>query len=516
MANLSIGSSGSGVQKWQNYLISEGYAVTADGIFGKETEAATKDYQTSKGLKADGIVGSLTLGTVNQNKATTFPEAKPLPTTPTYDTTSWDDTTKGKEASAAYDSAKDAVNDYGDFTYDDYEMGEDATAAKDALDAHNANKPGEYQSQWQNKLDTLMNQIMNRDKFSYDLNGDALYQQYKDKYIQQGKLAMADTMGQAAAMTGGYGSSYAQSVGQQAYQSSLDNLNDIVPELYQMALNQYNQEGQDLYNQYGLVMDRENTDYGRYRDTVGDWQNDRNYLQGVYSDERSFDYGKYSDDRNLDFSVWQDGYNKLMDALEIAQSDYYDGADMFYTEQGNKNSESWNKYNAEFNEWRANTADDQWQKGFDREGEWHAEDTTYNAGKDYVESGGTVGYNNGALSDDQVKEMQKALGINADGKWGSGSTEAAGGLTADQAWKAYQEGKLGKTDVSYEDIEEDLNYFISQGADKSEINSYLREALKSGYITQDEYNKLKELYAPRGQIYGTGGGGGKLTVQAVR
>ena len=380
MANLSIGSRGSGVERWQNYLITEGYAIAADGIFGKETEAATKDYQTSKGLEADGIVGSQTLGAANQKTttpaptiaaaptkptfnttATATPTTKPLPTTPTYDTTSWDDTEKGKEASGAYDSAKDAVNNYGDFTYDDYVMGDDAQAAKDALDAHNANKPGEYQSQWQSQLDTLMNQIMNRDKFSYDLNGDALYQQYKDKYIQQGKLAMADTMGQAAAMTGGYGSSYAQSVGQQAYQSSLDNLNDIVPELYQMALNKYKQEGQDLYNQYGLVMDRENTDYGRYRDTVGDWQNDRNYLQGVYSDERSFDYGKYIDDRNLDYSVWQDGYNKLMDALGIAQSDYYDGANLFHTEQSNKNNVAGQQFNDAMNLWNAET-NEAWNK----------------------------------------------------------------------------------------------------------------------------------------------------------
>lgn len=33
-----------------------------DGIFGPETEAAVKAYQTKNGLKDDGLVGPKTLG----------------------------------------------------------------------------------------------------------------------------------------------------------------------------------------------------------------------------------------------------------------------------------------------------------------------------------------------------------------------------------------------------------------------------------------------------------------------
>jgi hypothetical protein len=166
-------------------------------------------------------------------------------------------------------------------------------AAKDALVSHMANKPGEYSQPWDTYINDVVNKILNREDFSYDLNGDALYQQYKDKYTQQGKMAMADTMGQAAAMTGGYGSSYAQSVGQQAYQAQLQNLNDIIPELYQMAYDRYQQKGQDLYNQYGMLSDLDNTEYGRYRDSVSDWGNERDYLTGRVDTERGFDYGDY-------------------------------------------------------------------------------------------------------------------------------------------------------------------------------------------------------------------------------
>lgn len=426
-STIQKGSTGDDVKKWQTFLNSMGgQQIAVDGIFGDETLSLTKDYQLMNGLDADGIVGENTWSKAGykyqgvntstgsgsssptaptaptfNTTATATPTLDPLPTAPTYDSTKWDDTSKGQAALGSYNSAKDAVNNYGDFTYEDYVKSQDVIKAENALNVHLANKPGAYQSQWQDQLDALMSQIMNRKKFSYNMNEDALYQQYKDKYIQQGKLAMGDTMGQAAAMTGGYGNSYAQSVGQQAYQNSLDNLNDVVPELYAMALDRYNQEGQDLYNQYGLVADREDQDYGRYRDTVADWQTDRGYLTDKYYSERDFDYGKYVDDRNMDYTLHQDGYQKLLDKLGIAKDDYYSGADMHYTEQSNQNSianqqfndamsiwgaesdEAWKRYQAEeearqygnslsqqeyenaYGVYRDQVTDEQWQKQYD-------------------------------------------------------------------------------------------------------------------------------------------------------
>lgn len=43
-------------------------------------------------------------------------------------------------------------------------------------------------------------------------------------------------------------------------------------------------------------------------------------------------------------------------------------------------------------------------------------------------------YDNGSLTTAQVQQMQKALGVTPDGMWGSVSKQAAGGLSADQAW----------------------------------------------------------------------------------
>ena len=127
-----------------------------------------------------------------------------------------------------------------------------------------------YQSTWQDQLKDTVGKILNREKFSYDMNADALYKQYKDQYTRQGKMAMMDTMGQAAALTGGYGNSYAQNVGQQAYHGYLQQLNDKLPTLQQMALDTYNSEGNRLLNNASLMMQQDDIDYGRYRDKLAD------------------------------------------------------------------------------------------------------------------------------------------------------------------------------------------------------------------------------------------------------
>ena len=222
-----------------------------------------------------------------------------------------------------------------------YTASDSVNLAKKEWDAHSANKVADWTggTYGQNLRDSI-DKIHNREKFTYNLNGDALYQQYKDQYINKGRLAMQDTMGQAAALTGGYGSSYATTAGNQAYQGYLQNLNSVVPELYQLALDKYNQEGQDMYNKLGMFQDAYNTEYGEYRDKVSDWYNeesrlsdryyneanmdynrfssDRDYYYNAFNNERTYDYGKYSDDYNRAFSNYQQSVSEAQFAQQLA------------------------------------------------------------------------------------------------------------------------------------------------------------------------------------------------------
>ena len=132
-------------------------------------------------------------------------------------------------------------------------------------------KPGAYSSQWTKTLEGLYDEITNRKAFSYDLGTDPMYRQYRQQYQSLGRAAMEDTMGKAAALTGGYGSSYAQAAGQQAYNAYLQSLNEVVPELYSQARAQYTQEGNDLLSRYQLALGREQADYEKYRDAMQDY-----------------------------------------------------------------------------------------------------------------------------------------------------------------------------------------------------------------------------------------------------
>ena len=232
--------------------------------------------------------------------------------------------------------------------------------ALNALKAAQSNLPI-YANSYEDEIREVYDSIVNREKFTYDVNADALYNQYKDQYVSLGKLAMQDTMGQAAAMTGGYGNSYAASVGNQAYQSYLSQLNQVVPELYGMAYDRYRQEGQDLLNQYNMLGDMRDTEYNQYLNELNQYWNNVNYYKTLLDDAYNQGYtanrdayNQYIDERNFAYQQQQDAlaqqnyekefeYKKLQDALQ--QQNY--------------------EKEFEYKKWQDAIANDQWQQSFD-------------------------------------------------------------------------------------------------------------------------------------------------------
>lgn len=75
-APLKRGSNGPEVTAWQSYLQGQGYAVTVDGDFGAETEAATRAFQIARGLSVDGVVGAATLRATTPSTAPSSAPAK--------------------------------------------------------------------------------------------------------------------------------------------------------------------------------------------------------------------------------------------------------------------------------------------------------------------------------------------------------------------------------------------------------------------------------------------------------
>lgn len=424
MANynqISYGSSDSeSVKKLQELLNNNGANLSVDGKFGPQTQDAVKKYQQENGLDVDGIVGENTwdaltnAGSTSGSSGTaTAPKAPAAPEAPTFE-------------------------------YGAYEKSDVVKQAEALLQQQLSNKPGEYQSAWMTQLNDTLNKILNREKFSYDMNGDALYQQYKDQHTTQGKMAMMDTMGQAQAMTGGYGNSYAQSVGQQAYQGYLQQLNDKIPELYQLALDQYNREGDDLHTQASIMATMEDQDYGRYRDQVADYIAELGRLSEDARYQGEQDYGRYMDALNLAYGMHRD---KIGDQQWQEQFD-----------------EAKRQFDLQYNKSKS-TSSTPYTPGDDDDDDNDDDDT-------------------GSVSKAAIINMQKTLGVTADGIWGPESKDATEGLSAEEAYKLWNQGKLpGASPVSDANIKK----FQSKLHPESQHDAVMRDMYGSyrQYVAQE-------------------------------
>lgn len=276
---VAYGSQGSAVKQLQNELNKRGYTLDEDGIFGKKTRAAVRDYQKKNGLTmVDGIAGNETWGSLLSAPTAAEQEA---------------------QAAAAAEAARPraevtaATAKRLQELEKGYTPSDEVTAAQAYRDSVAALEPGAYQSRFEERLQALYDRIAGREAFDYEPEEDEAYQRYARLYAARGAAAMEDTLGKAAALTGGYGSSYAQSAGQQAYNGYLQELAALVPELRQAALAEYQQEGKALQEQYSLLHAQEKADYDRWQDEKADWQKLLAAAQAEYEDAGSRDQKLY-------------------------------------------------------------------------------------------------------------------------------------------------------------------------------------------------------------------------------
>lgn len=250
------------------------------------------------------LLGMLQNGSATNNAAKIQELANAAPSNPSSNVTAGVATASGSTEAKPMYQRSDRVNEYYNKTRN-----------------LEKNKPDEFESKYEDQISSILDNIMNRPKFSYtseDMVNDDLYKMYRDQYLRQGNLAMRDTMGNAAALTGGYGNTYASAAGQQAYDNYVSMLNDKALDFYDRAYQRYNDEGQNLYNQMNVVTGLDNTDYQRHRDTVSDYYNDLNYYNGRYNQEYGYDYGQYQDQVAADQWAQEFAFQKQQAAQEQA------------------------------------------------------------------------------------------------------------------------------------------------------------------------------------------------------
>lgn len=176
-----------------------------------------------------------------------------------------------------------------------YRPSESVTAAGNALKELQENRPGDYESKYQDRIDAALDDLSGKKDFSYNYVNDPLYHQYAQVYNQNAHNASADAAAQAAALTGGYGSSYAASVAQQAYQQQIGALNLAIPTLYQLALDTYDSSGDALVTRLDQLSAQEQNAQGLYNQKLSDYYTQLEQLGSAYNSAYQKDYGRYQD-----------------------------------------------------------------------------------------------------------------------------------------------------------------------------------------------------------------------------
>lgn len=180
----------------------------------------------------------------------------------------------------------------------------------------------EYVYKYTDLIDSATQQLLGREKFSYDYSADPLYQQYADAYTREGNRAMQDTLGQVSARTGGLASSYATTAAAAANNYYMQQLGDKIPELQQLAYSMYQDDYSNQYNNLQMLMSLDNADYNKYLTNLGQ-----------YNTDRSFNYGVYSDDWNRDYQTSRDAVSDAQYADTTAYNRMWDQTEWDYGTQ---------------------------------------------------------------------------------------------------------------------------------------------------------------------------------------
>ena len=193
-----------------------------------------------------------------------------------------------------------------------YRPGQQVTDAADALKQWQQNRPADYQSSYQDKINSLLGQLLERENFQYSYTRDPLYRQYEQLYTQNAHNASA-----AAALTGGYGSSYATSAAQQAYQQQIGGLASAIPTLYNLALDTYQSGGEELVNRLDQLNGQEQNAQTLYDRQLQDYYTQLQQKGEAYNDAYAKDYGQYQEHLNRLDTLH--GYYTAQEQAEISQ-----------------------------------------------------------------------------------------------------------------------------------------------------------------------------------------------------
>ena len=184
--------------------------------------------------------------------------------------------------------------------------------------------PGKYNSAYETALNNALNTVTN---WRYDPMQDASYQALAKVYGKRGNIAAKNTLADAAALNGGYSTSYAVSAAQQARNQYNQELAALIPDLENTAYNR-------AQGTLSALRAADDTAYGRYRDTESDrqwtWTQQYNKYRDMVGDMQwgtNFNYQVDTDDRNFNYQKQRDAVadSQWAQEFELKKSDAFGG-----------------------------------------------------------------------------------------------------------------------------------------------------------------------------------------------
>ena len=165
--------------------------------------------------------------------------------------------------------------------------------------------PGEFSSVYDDLRVQMLDKIASREDFSYDPSTDEVYNIYKESYQKQGQKAMKDTLASASALTGGYANSYAARASADAYNDYLSRSGEILPDLYELALERYNRNAKNedaLYALYNGLYEGELESYNdlwdRYYKNLSEKESAYKTAKSAYDSDRKYYSSKSSSSKS--------------------------------------------------------------------------------------------------------------------------------------------------------------------------------------------------------------------------
>lgn len=177
--------------------------------------------------------------------------------------------------------------------------------------------PAAYESRNKETMDALTGQVGS----GYD--GSTLakaYQQYREQAADAAAKSAENAQTTAAALAGGYGSSYADSVARQNQAAALEGNASAVPGLRRKALTEYQNEQNGLLAALSGMGTTEALDRSAYGSNLANYNNQLNFLRSQSAQAR-----------NENDNFWNNVWNGIKTAGNVARS-AYDGY-MGYTQQ---------------------------------------------------------------------------------------------------------------------------------------------------------------------------------------